>query len=77
LAFGSWESAISNWQLAIGSCVGCSPRLRKIDRKEMMRALHQEHTFSDLFVSHLLRLRGGFWFWFWFFLISAISVNQW
>lgn len=28
--------------------------LLKIDRKEMMRALHQEHTFSDIFVSHLL-----------------------
>jgi CRP/FNR family cyclic AMP-dependent transcriptional regulator len=28
--------------------------LLKIDRKEMIRALHQEHTFSDVFVSHLL-----------------------
>ena len=28
--------------------------LLKIDRKEMVRALHQEHTFSDLFVAHLL-----------------------
>ena len=28
--------------------------LLKIDRKEMIRALHQEHAFSDIFVSHLL-----------------------
>ena len=34
---------------AISPCV-----LLKIDRKEMMRALHKEHAFSDLFVSHLL-----------------------
>jgi CRP/FNR family cyclic AMP-dependent transcriptional regulator len=34
---------------AISPCV-----LLKIDRKEMMRVLHQEHAFSDIFVSHLL-----------------------
>ncbi|HZI56946.1 MAG TPA: Crp/Fnr family transcriptional regulator [Verrucomicrobiae bacterium] len=34
---------------AIMPCV-----LLKIDRKEMMRALHKEHALSDLFVSHLL-----------------------
>ena len=28
--------------------------LLKIDKKEMIRALHQEHSFSDIFVSHLL-----------------------
>jgi len=28
--------------------------LLKIDRKEMMRTLHQEHALSDIFVSHLL-----------------------
>jgi CRP/FNR family cyclic AMP-dependent transcriptional regulator len=28
--------------------------LLRIDRKEMMRALHQEHAFSDIFVAHLL-----------------------
>jgi CRP/FNR family cyclic AMP-dependent transcriptional regulator len=28
--------------------------LLKINRKEMIRTLHQEHTFSDIFVSHLL-----------------------
>jgi CRP/FNR family transcriptional regulator, cyclic AMP receptor protein len=28
--------------------------LLKIDRKEMTRALHQEHAFSDIFVAHLL-----------------------
>jgi CRP/FNR family cyclic AMP-dependent transcriptional regulator len=28
--------------------------LLKIERKEMMRALHQEHAFSDIFVAHLL-----------------------
>jgi CRP/FNR family transcriptional regulator, cyclic AMP receptor protein len=34
---------------AIAPCV-----LLKIDRKEMIRALHQEHAFSDIFVGHLL-----------------------
>ena len=34
---------------AIMPCV-----LLKIDRREMMRALHKEHALSDLFVSHLL-----------------------
>jgi CRP/FNR family transcriptional regulator, cyclic AMP receptor protein len=34
---------------AVSPCV-----LLKIDRKEMMRVLHQEHAFSDIFVSHLL-----------------------
>jgi CRP/FNR family transcriptional regulator, cyclic AMP receptor protein len=34
---------------AITTCV-----LLKIDRKEMIRALHQEHAFSDIFVAHLL-----------------------
>jgi len=28
--------------------------LLKIERKEMVLALHQEHTFSDIFVAHLL-----------------------
>lgn len=28
--------------------------LLRINRKEMMRALHQEHAFSDIFVAHLL-----------------------
>jgi CRP/FNR family transcriptional regulator, cyclic AMP receptor protein len=28
--------------------------LLRIDRKEMIRALHQEHAFSDIFVAHLL-----------------------
>jgi CRP-like cAMP-binding protein len=28
--------------------------LLKIDRKEMIRALHQEHALSDIFVAHLL-----------------------
>jgi CRP/FNR family transcriptional regulator, cyclic AMP receptor protein len=34
---------------AIAPCV-----LLKIDKKEMIRVLHQEHAFSDIFVSHLL-----------------------
>jgi CRP/FNR family transcriptional regulator, cyclic AMP receptor protein len=34
---------------AIMPCV-----LLKIERKEMMRTLRQEHEFSDIFVSHLL-----------------------
>jgi CRP-like cAMP-binding protein len=28
--------------------------LLRIDKKEMTRALHQEHAFSDIFVAHLL-----------------------
>jgi len=28
--------------------------LLRIDKKEMMLALHREHTFSDLFVAYLL-----------------------
>ncbi len=34
---------------AITPCV-----LLKIERKEMIRALHQQHAFSDMFVAHLL-----------------------
>jgi CRP/FNR family transcriptional regulator, cyclic AMP receptor protein len=34
---------------AVSPCV-----LLRIEREEMMRALHQEHAFSDVFVSHLL-----------------------
>jgi CRP/FNR family transcriptional regulator, cyclic AMP receptor protein len=34
---------------AISPCL-----LLKIDRKEMVRVLHQEHSISDIFVSHLL-----------------------
>jgi len=41
--------------LRVASASAITPcTLLKIDRKEMMRALHQEHTFSDLFVAHLL-----------------------
>jgi CRP-like cAMP-binding protein len=34
---------------ALAACV-----LLKIERKEMIRALHQEHALSDIFVAHLL-----------------------
>jgi CRP/FNR family cyclic AMP-dependent transcriptional regulator len=34
---------------AVGACV-----LLKIERKEMIRVLHEEHALSDIFVAHLL-----------------------
>ena len=41
--------------LRVASASAITPcTLLKIERKEMMRALHQEHSFSDIFVAHLL-----------------------
>jgi len=49
------ECIASSHPVRVASASAITPTvLLKIDRKEMMRALHQEHTFSDIFVSHLL-----------------------
>jgi CRP-like cAMP-binding protein len=41
--------------LRVASASAITPcTLLKIERKEMMRVLHEEHMFSDLFVAHLL-----------------------
>ncbi len=49
------ECIASSHPLRVASAIAISPCvLLKIDRKEMMRTLRQEHEFSDIFVSHLL-----------------------
>jgi CRP/FNR family cyclic AMP-dependent transcriptional regulator len=49
------ECIATSHPVRVASASAITPTvLLKIDRKEMMRALHQEHTFSDIFVSHLL-----------------------
>jgi CRP/FNR family cyclic AMP-dependent transcriptional regulator len=49
------ECIASSHPVRVASASAITPTvLLKIDRKEMIRALHQEHTFSDIFVSHLL-----------------------
>jgi len=49
------ECIASSHPVRVASASAITPTvLLKIDRKAMMRALHQEHTFSDIFVSHLL-----------------------
>lgn len=49
------ECIASSHPVRVASASAITPSvLLKIDRKEMIRALHQEHAFSDLFVSHLL-----------------------
>jgi CRP-like cAMP-binding protein len=49
------ECIASSHLVRVASANAITPTvLLKIDRKEMIRALHQEHTFSDIFVSHLL-----------------------
>jgi len=49
------ECIASSHPVRVASASAITPTvLLKIDRKEMVRALHQEHTFSDIFVSHLL-----------------------
>jgi CRP/FNR family cyclic AMP-dependent transcriptional regulator len=47
------ECIASSHPVRVASAIAPSVLL-KIDRKEMIRALHQEHSFSDIFVSHLL-----------------------
>src|SRR6202162_2064009 len=49
------EGALAGQALRMGSATAmtdCS--VLRIDKKAMMQALHREHTFSDMFVAHLL-----------------------
>jgi len=49
------EGSIAGQALRMGSATAMTDcELLRIDKKEMMLALHQEHTFSDLFVAYLL-----------------------
>ena len=49
------EGSLAGQALRMGSATAMTDcELLRIDRKEMMLALHQEHTFSDLFVAYLL-----------------------
>jgi CRP-like cAMP-binding protein len=46
-------AAIAGRRLATATAITACTAL-KIERKEMLRALHEEHTFSDLFLTYLL-----------------------
>ena len=49
------ECIASSQAVRVASASAITPcDLLKINRKEMIRALHQEHAFSDIFVAHLL-----------------------
>jgi CRP/FNR family cyclic AMP-dependent transcriptional regulator len=49
------ESSLVRQSLRMGSATALTDcELLRIDKKEMMLALHREHDFSDLFVAHLL-----------------------
>ena len=49
------EGSLAGQALRMGSATAMTDcELLQIDKKEMMLALHREHTFSDLFVAHLL-----------------------
>jgi CRP-like cAMP-binding protein len=49
------EGGLAGQPLRMGSASAMSDcELLRIDKKAMMLALHQEHTFSDLFVAYLL-----------------------
>ena len=49
------ECIASSQSVRVASASAITPCvLLKIDRKAMIRALHQEHAFSDVFVAHLL-----------------------
>ena len=49
------EGALAGQPLRMASAMALTAcRLLRIDKKSMMRALHQEHTFSDLFIGYLL-----------------------
>ena len=49
------EGSLAGQALRIGSATAMTDcALLRIDKKAMMRALHREHAFSDLFVSYLL-----------------------
>jgi CRP/FNR family cyclic AMP-dependent transcriptional regulator len=49
------EGGLAGQPLRMGSATAMTDcELLRIDKKEMMLALHREHTFSDLFVAYLL-----------------------
>src|SRR5450759_3834839 len=49
------EGCLAGRPLRMGSATAMTDcELLRIDKKAMMRALHREHTFSDLFVAYLL-----------------------
>src|SRR5712692_3320942 len=49
------EGCLAGQPLRIGSATAMTDcELLRIGKKAMMLALHREHTFSDLFVAHLL-----------------------
>ena len=49
------EGSLAGQALRMGSATAMTDcELLRIDKKEMMLALHREHKFSDLFVSYLL-----------------------
>jgi CRP-like cAMP-binding protein len=49
------EGGLAGQALRMGSASAMTEcTVLKIDKKSMIKALHQEHSFSDLFVSHLL-----------------------
>ncbi len=49
------EGCLAGQPLRMGSATAMTDcELLRIDKKEMMLALHREHTFSDLFVAYLL-----------------------
>ena len=49
------EGSLAGQTLRMGSAAAMTDcELMRIDKKAMILALHQEHTFSDLFTAHLL-----------------------
>jgi CRP/FNR family cyclic AMP-dependent transcriptional regulator len=49
------EGGLAGQPLRMGSAIAMTDcELLRIDKKAMMLALHREHSFSDLFVEHLL-----------------------
>jgi len=49
------EGALAGQALRMGSATAMTDCVvLRIDKKAMMQALHREHTFSDMFVAHLL-----------------------
>jgi CRP/FNR family transcriptional regulator, cyclic AMP receptor protein len=49
------EGCLAGQLLCMGTATAIVPTsILSIDKKEMMRALHTEHAFSDLFISHML-----------------------
>jgi CRP/FNR family cyclic AMP-dependent transcriptional regulator len=50
------EGCIAGQKLRVATATALTPvALLEIDKREMMRVLHEEHDFSDHFVAHMLR----------------------